>query len=320
VNFGTTRGVIERLEAAAAQEWALVTWRAARSAGLTHGVVARLCATGRWRRVAHGVYAVTALDGGPFQQAAADLLVAGDRSFLEIRTAAALHGGLDLDWDGSVDIAVLPNGNGRHRRRSVLPERLTVVHGLRCTDPLQTVLDLAGELTDVEWEWALEASLRAPHRGTGSRGARRPLTTIGAVESASRCLGGRDRAARELIERVLSLRPEGAPPTESLLETMFVQLARRAGAPTPDRQVEVTTHGGTVYRVDLAWPGLGVFLELDGEHHKGQPVYDARRQTAIVATTGWLCGRFTWTEVTRNPTPTMRTLLALLEEGRRRVS
>ena len=93
------------------------------------------------------------------------------------------------------------------------------------------------------------------------------------------------------IRRVLALRPPGAPPTESLLETLMVQLARTVpGLPEPVRQLEVEWA-----RVDLAWPDLGLFVELDGQQHKDQPLYDARRETAVVAATGWLCGRFTWT-------------------------
>ena len=48
------------------------------------------------------------------------------------------------------------------------------------------------------------------------------------------------------------------------------------------------------------------------------PVYDARRETAVVAATGWLCGRFTWHEVRHLPTITTRRLGAIAEQARRR--
>src|SRR5204862_1218774 len=112
--------------------------------------------------------------------------------------------------------------------------------------------------------------------------------------------------------------PSGEPPTESLLETLMVQLARTIkGLAPPRRQVEVfDEHGVFVARVDLAWPELGLFIELDGQHHAGQPVYDASRETAIVAATGWLCGRFTWAEVVRFPKSTARRLASLVERAR----
>ncbi|MGH9032675.1 MAG: DUF559 domain-containing protein, partial [Acidimicrobiia bacterium] len=65
-------------------------------------------------------------------------------------------------------------------------------------------------------------------------------------------------------------------------------------------------------------PELGLFLELDGQHHEAQPVYDARRETAVVAATGWLPGRFTWHEVVHLPKTTARRLAALAEQARRR--
>jgi very-short-patch-repair endonuclease len=94
----------------------------------------------------------------------------------------------------------------------------------------------------------------------------------------------------------------------------MVQLTRTVpGLPEPVRQLEVGWA-----RVDLAWPELGLFVELDGEQHKDQARYDARRETAVVAATGWLCGRFTWTEVVRLPTSTARRLAALADQARRR--
>jgi very-short-patch-repair endonuclease len=73
-----------------------------------------------------------------------------------------------------------------------------------------------------------------------------------------------------------------------------------------------------VARVDLASLELGLFVELDGQHHRGQPVYDSRRETAIVAATGWLCGRFTWHEVVHLPAVTARRLHELAIQARRR--
>ena len=94
----------------------------------------------------------------------------------------------------------------------------------------------------------------------------------------------------------------------------MVQLARTVpGLPDPVRQLQIG-HA----RLDLAWPQLGLFVELDGQHHKDQPGYDARRETAVVAATGWLCGRFTWTEVVHMPNTTARRLAELAEQARRR--
>jgi very-short-patch-repair endonuclease len=99
----------------------------------------------------------------------------------------------------------------------------------------------------------------------------------------------------------------------------MVQLARQVGAPVPTRQLRVFNRFGEFEaRLDLCWPEIGLFCELDGQHHPGQPVYDANRQTRVVAATGWLPGRFTWREVRYNPIPTGRRLLGLIAQAERR--
>ncbi len=77
-------------------------------------------------------------------------------------------------------------------------------------------------------------------------------------------------------------------------------------------------HGEFVAFVDLAWRDVGVFQELDGQQHKGQPVYDANRESRVVAAMGWLCDRATWTEVRYSPKVTGRRLARIIEQARRR--
>lgn len=142
----------------------------------------------------------------------------------------------------------------------------------------------------------------------------RDLERLLPLLSASRVPGTRR------IKRALALRPRGAPPTESALETLMVQLIRTVPEiPEPTRQYRLCDEYGVfVARVDLAWPELGLFIELDGEGHRGQPVYDSARESAIVAETGWLCARFTWTEVHRHPAHTARRLARVVDQARRR--
>jgi very-short-patch-repair endonuclease len=249
---------------------------------------------GQWQRVDVGVWAegpekVTELD-----RARAAVMATGGVASHHL--AGVLHGldnvRLDATW-----VTVPRTANGRRERvsrRDLRPERIMQVAGLPCTDGVQTLLDLAPSLSDRHWEQALESALR------------KRLTSVDAFDAVSTMR----------VRRVLDLRPDGAAPTESLLETLMVQLARTVpGLPDPVRQLVV---GEAHARLDLAWPDLGLFVELDGQHHVDQPVYDARRETAVVATTGWLCGRFTWTEVTRVPHATARRLAALAEQSRRR--
>jgi hypothetical protein len=206
----------------------------------------------------------------------------------------------------SLDSVTLDN---RPTRRSATPWLRSVTLGdVPCADGLTTLIDLAPILDDRRWEHALEPALR------------KRLVSIQELEPILAELSNMRNAGAQRIRRVIALRPPGAPATESLLETLMVQLARDIpGLPPPVRQFTLyDAHGEFVARVDLCWPQLGLFIELDGQHHPGQPVYDARRETAVVATTGWLVGRFTWYEVVHLPHATARRLAALVDQARRR--
>jgi len=246
-------------------------------------------ARGRWRRVGHGVYAEGPEEVSPVDVARAAVMATNG-------IACGGLAGVLLGLDG---VAV----DGRPLRRRSLPaDRVLDVDGLRCTDGLQTMIDLAADLDDLVWEQALESALR------------KRLLVVSDLESALPVLGQARIPGTVRIRRVLELRPPGVPPTGSMLETLMIQLVRPVpGVGEPVRQLRI----GSMF-LDQSWPDIGMFFELDGEQHLGQPVYDARRETAIVAATGWLCGRFTWTEVTRVPLSTTRRAAAIAAQARNR--
>ena len=266
--------------------------------------------TGRWRRICRGVYAVGPEEPSDLDRALATVIFTGGVASGSL--AGVLHG-LDAVALTGPEVSLPPGRSGRTtgvRRRAIPEAHVVQVGWIACTDGVQTLIELAVTLDDRRWEQALESALR--------KGLLSPADLMAALPNLS---NSRSVSASR-IRRVLSLRPAGAAPTESLLETLMVQLIRRVPTlPDPARQVEVVDqHGQFVARVDLAWPDLGLFVELDGQHHQGQPVYDSRRETAIVAATGWLCGRFTWTEVTRHKAATARRLAALAEQARRPIA
>ena len=258
----------------------LFTTEEAMAAGLTSNALRWGEATGRWRRLRRGVYADGARGADGVRLRPWPRCWPGGR-VASGGLAGVLHGldGVTLD--------------GRPvRRRSLPADRVVPIGGIRCTDGLQTMIDLAADLDDLRWEQALESALR------------KRLLSVADLERSLPALGRARVPGTARIRRVLELRPPGAAPTGSLLETLMVQLARTVpGLPPAVRQLPVGP-----YLLDQAWPDIGLFVELDGEQHLGQPVYDARRETAIVAMTGWLCGRFTWTEVVRVPISTARQL------------
>jgi very-short-patch-repair endonuclease len=242
---------------------------------------------GWWVRIVRGVYGE-----GPEPPTALDR----ERAIVLARATVA-RGGLGGVLLGLDSVRL----DGRPTRARMVPVA-HVAHGIPCADGLQTLIDLAAVLDDDHWEQALESALR------------KRLVTIATLEATVPALSASRTPGTARIRRVLDRRPPGAAPTESLLETLMVQLARRVpGLGEPVRQLRVVRVDGTfVARVDLCWPHLGIFLELDGQGHGGQPVYDAHRQTAVVAATGWLVARFTWWEVTRSPRLCVRRLTELV--------
>lgn len=66
---------------------------------------------------------------------------------------------------------------------------------------------------------------------------------------------------------MLARRPDGAPPTESYLETRFVHMLRRAGLAAPEGQLEIRdATGGLIGRVDFRRDNI--LIERDGrEYH-----------------------------------------------------
>jgi hypothetical protein len=246
----------------------------------------------RWRRVERGVYADGPAPITPLDRARGRVLATSSPA----RGALA---GVLLGLDG-VRLDDRPT-----RKRDPRHGGIVIVDAIPCADALQTLVDLAATVDADRWEQSLESALR------------KGLVNIADIEAA---LEGPRLVGAPMIRRVLDRRPAGAPPTESLLETLMVQLARtvpRLGDLA--RQYEVHDANGLfVARLDLSDLERGFFLELDGEHHKGQPLYDARRESAVVAATGWLCGRFTWTEVTRIPKSTARRLDGIAWQAERR--
>ena len=268
-------------------------------AQLRHGEV-----RGWWVRLGRGNYRFGSDQATPLDRCLAP--VAATDGVAGGQVAGVLHG-FDAVHLAGPDVT-LPVGSSNDRpgvRRRTLIAGTVDIAGIRCTSPLQTLLDLAAQLDDLQWEQALESALR------------KRLVCIAEIEALLPELGRRRMPGTTRIRRVLALRPPGAPPTGSLLETLFVQLRRLvSGSTEPRRQYEVRNeHGEFVAYVDFAWPELGIFIELDGQHHEGQPVHDARRETAVVAATGWLVGRFTWDEIVHHPTATKRRLEQLLRRA-----
>ncbi len=255
-----------------------------------------LLKSGRCVRVIRNVYAEGGDEPTPFEVSIAHMMVTGKPAWGLI--AGELH-----RFDG---IEVHTVHTERLQRRAIDPT-IQVVAGYAATGPLQTLIDLAYLVDDDVWEQSLESAL---FKGQ---------VDLGELEALLPSLSKMRHHGVGRMRRILAARPLGTSPTESLLETLFMQAARLVpGLGPPVRQYVLLDGERFVARIDFVWPALGIFIELDGEGHKDQPVYDASRETDIAATTGWLCGRFTWSEIRHHPKASAARLARLVEQARRR--
>lgn len=139
------------------------------------------------------------------------------------------------------------------------------------------------------------------------------LDAIRAVSAAHRGVPGLSR-----LHTVLSLVDGGA---ESPQETIARLALIRAGLPRPTTQVEIFDEFGEfVARVDMAYQGLKVAIEYDGEQHWADPKI---RQADIdkmyeLNRLGWIVIRVSSDQLRyRRTTYTTRVEKALLERGMR---
>jgi hypothetical protein len=201
-------------------------------------------------------------------------------------------------WGISLDAVHLTRFDGRCGRRggvaqhkgTAYAEDLTVRDGRLLTSPTRTALDVAAS-HDMEAATVAVGSLL--HAGE---------TTL---DELRRRMEGMDRWPDTLlVRRVLRL---ADPRPESVAEHRFVYWCSRLGLPGPVPQLSVAVEGRT-YRLDFAWPDLGVWVEVDGKAkydqwlRPGESASDAvfrekRREDMIREVTGWICIRVTWADL-----------------------
>lgn len=117
------------------------------------------------------------------------------------------------------------------------------------------------------------------------------------------------------------------PRVETVGESRCLHMLFRHSLPAPVPQYEIKDRAGRVlWRVDFAWPELGVFLEFDGkvkyekllrkdERASDVVIAEKRREEAICRLTGWRCVRITWADLER-PVRTVEMIRQILASDR----
>ncbi len=216
--------------------------------------------------------------------------------------SAAVWWGAPL-WDVAQGAVHLTRDDGRTGRKEagiqqhrglLLPEDIHELDGVRLVSPTRAALELTTlldvEHSMVELDWMLHES----------------LTTVERLRERYASMTTWPYTLRtDLVLRLVDGR------AESVLESRGRYLCWSQGLPAPIPNYEIRDHDGhVVARVDLAWPELGVFVELDG-HSKyvdhlrpGETTADAvvrekQRESMIRELTGWTCIRLTWADLAR---------------------
>ena len=261
----------------------VITLAQARRAGLSLKAVQRRVASGRWIRCSRGVYFV---DDRPFTDGArirAAVWGYGEHAAASGLTAAWWHN-LTKFAPEIVEVTVPRNSHGRSRdgcrvRRRDLNTSDVVVHGgIRVTALPLTVLEAAVQ------------------RGGGAKLMDSALQRrLGLRELWRAHLRNKGRYGSPRARRLLQAASDGA---RSEAERLLVKLLRENGI-TGWR----TNYPIGPYKVDVAFPGPMVVIEVDGwAFHSDQEVFQGdRKRQNYIALMGWQVLRFTWLDLVEYP-------------------
>jgi very-short-patch-repair endonuclease len=256
-----------RVVAHAATQEGVISRREIRTLGGDDDWLKRRIAMGWLVRVFHGVYAI----GHPPRTRrgwyVAALLAGGERSVLSHTTAAAVH--RMIAASGRLHLTVPRSFHGIegiriHRPRTLRPEDIVVVDGLRVTSPARTLIDLADFRRRRMLEQAIDQAeyhqLHLPLGEVHDRLRRRPRS--------------------RLLRSVIAEHVAGSTITESEAEELFLAIVRRAGLPRPEPQVRLWGR-----RRDFFFRAQRVVVEIDGRQaHDRDRAFerDALRDAEVV--------------------------------------
>ncbi|MCB1006897.1 MAG: type IV toxin-antitoxin system AbiEi family antitoxin domain-containing protein [Acidimicrobiales bacterium] len=264
--------------------------------GADDALIKRRLRQARWERVAPGVYRLPGVPRSFVQRVWIAYLATGPLATVSFETAGAFS-----DFSGyperDVVLTVPHGGHARipgafvHQISDVLPHHVTLRHGLRCTTPERTAVDLAS-ITGYARLLTVVDDARARHR----------LSLAGTGEVLAE-VARRGKPGVRRMARVLDALGPGTVPPMSQLERRLHALVERAGLPPLVRQLPLPGRQMVRGCADGGWPDAKMLVEVDGRTWHTR-IADLKRDTDRDAETGragWLTRRLLYERVTGDP-------------------
>ncbi|NIQ52897.1 MAG: DUF559 domain-containing protein [Gammaproteobacteria bacterium] len=186
-----------------------------------------------------------------------------------------------------------------HRVRALPPDEVTRIDGIPVTNPVRTLLDLAGAVDRRDLERALA---RADRQGLAGR---KKILALLARHPRRPGAGALRACLRADISPAL---------TRSRAEEEFLDLAGRAQFRAPEANVVIEGH-----EVDFLWRAERLVVEVDGfAYHGSRRTFERdRRRDAVLAARGYHVMRVTWRQLGTEPEAVVARLAqALARAGR----
>ena len=260
------------------------TAKMADAAGITRQHLRQLLAQGVVRRILRGVYVPADLPDSISLRARAARLVTSPYAVLCDRTAAWIHG-IDVMWHAEHDVpppldTFVLRGHCRPQRSGTYPGQrdlaecdLIEIEGMLVTTPLRTALDLGCALPRRDALAALDAFMRVYG-----------LSRDDLVGELPRYF--RRRGVRQLRGLVRLADPRSESPGESWTRMEIID----SNLPAPKTQWEIIRNGRVLFRLDLAYPGLKICIEYDGEefHDSDEDKESDEHRREWLRARGWI--------------------------------
>jgi very-short-patch-repair endonuclease len=278
----------ELVAAVVQQQRGVVARRQLLACGVSRDAIAGQLRRGELVPLHRGVYAVGHGWLVPDARVIAAALACGPTAVASHRTAADLHD-LRNSTHSRPSMAV---ARGRSKpipgvdvhRRTLLPDEITTVRGIRVTTVARTLVDLA--------------AVEPPHRI--ARLVDRAIELDRYDQRALDAQFARPRPGTGALRRILHDRDPDSHRLKLELEHAMHALIRAHDLPRPEVNAWLPEHN---LSPDLLWRGHRLVVELDGRRfHTAPTAFEGdRRKTADLQAAGYTVRRFTWRQVTTDP-------------------